>query len=341
LPEVHLDFCFIGDEREPGEALTVLIVKERTTKMAMATVVPSKSTGRFVSERVVAWMAEVGIDKGDVVMKSDQENAIKCVVEAIATLRAANGGGRCMLENSPKGSSQSNGVIERYAQTIERQVVVMKCALEMRWKVKIGSKHPVLTWMVEYAAHLICRFEVSHDGKTAYERCKGKRAKTKGVEFGEAILWRRKPVGNALGKLTSMWEHGVFLGVKGKSGEMIVGDSKGVWKTRTIHRKPFEERWAEKLSEMVVGVPWNTSDEDMKADGPKMQEVMVMPWRGADESASGIEREGVPRRLRIVKEDLYAYGFSQNCPGCKAVLQKTGRWRGTTQNHAEGGSRTR
>jgi hypothetical protein len=23
LPEVHLDFCFIGDEREPGEALTV------------------------------------------------------------------------------------------------------------------------------------------------------------------------------------------------------------------------------------------------------------------------------------------------------------------------------
>jgi hypothetical protein len=112
---------------------------------------------------------------------------------------------------------------------------------------------------------------------------------------------------------------------------MIVGDSKGVWKTRTIHRKPFEERWAEKLSEMVVGVPWNTSDEDMKADGPKMQEVMVMPWRGADESASGIEREGVPRRLRIVKEDLYAYGFSQNCPGCKAVLQN-GK---VARNHTE------
>ena len=64
LPEVHIDFCFLGAEHEPGEALTILIVKERATKMAMATVVPSKSTGCFVSERVVAWMAEVGIDEG-------------------------------------------------------------------------------------------------------------------------------------------------------------------------------------------------------------------------------------------------------------------------------------
>ena len=89
---------------------------------------------------------------------------------------------------------------------------------------------------MEYAAVLINRFEVGADGKTSYERNKGKKATTLGIEIGEAVLWRRKKVGGALGKLTCMWEDGIFLGIMGKSGELIIGDGKGVWKTRSIHR---------------------------------------------------------------------------------------------------------
>ena len=39
-----------------------------------------------------------------------------------------------------------------------------------------------------------------------------------------------------------MWEDGIFLGVKGTTGEIIVGDKKGVWRTRTVRRKTVEER---------------------------------------------------------------------------------------------------
>ena len=95
--------------------------------------------------------------------------------------------------------------------------------------------------MLEFAAHLLNRFEVGADGKTAYERCKGKASKSYGLEFGEGVLWKRKRVGNALGKLTSLWGDGVFLGVKGKSVEFVVCDAAGVWKTRTIQRKQVEE----------------------------------------------------------------------------------------------------
>ena len=109
----------------------------------------------------------------------------------------------------------------------------------------------VIPWLMEYAAHLLNRFEVGHDSKTAYERCKGKRARCAGIEFGEAVLWRRKPVGGALGKLSVMWGDGVFLGVKGKTGEFIIGDSAGVWKTRTVQRKPIGERWNAGSAEMV------------------------------------------------------------------------------------------
>ena len=44
------------------------------------------------------------------------------------------------------------------------------------------------------------------------------------MAFGEGVLWRRKPVGGALGKLSVMWDDGMFLGVKGKTGEYIIGD---------------------------------------------------------------------------------------------------------------------
>ena len=71
--------------------------------------------------------------------------------------------------------------------------------------------HPVWAWLVEYAAFLWTRFNVSKDGKTAYERLKGKRAKVHGIEFGEAILWKRRQEGGpsanwpVCGKTGYMW----------------------------------------------------------------------------------------------------------------------------------------
>ena len=71
--------------------------------------------------------------------------------------------------------------------------------VEERWKVELPVKHAVVPWMVEYAALLLNRFEVVHDGRTAYERLKGKRAKCLGVDFGEASIGRRT-------RLVEHWE---------------------------------------------------------------------------------------------------------------------------------------
>ena len=119
---------------------------------------------------------------------------------------------------------------------------MIKQAVERRWQTKLPHDHAIVTWMVEYAAHLLNRCEVSKGGWTAYERLKGKRARIVGLEFGEAVLWRARPKAGPMGKLDSLWDDGVYLGVRGKSGEIIVGNGKGVWKTRTVRRKPIEER---------------------------------------------------------------------------------------------------
>ena len=229
MPEVHFDFAFMGDEGDAGNAVTMLVVRARADRMTLATAVPRKSAGDFVVNRVMAFLKEIGVDKSDVIVKSDQEPAIMSLVDAVGKQKSL-GGGRWIVEASPVGSHASNGLVERAIQSVEGQVRVLKSALEARWGVKIPAASAIIPWLMEYAAHLLNRFEVGHDGKTSFERCTGKKARSAGIEFGEGVLWRRKPVGGALGKLTSMWGEGVFLGVKGKTGEFIVGDSEGVWR---------------------------------------------------------------------------------------------------------------
>ena len=66
-----------------------------------------------------------------------------------------------------------------------------------------------------------------------------------------------------------MWDDGIFLGVKGSTGEMIVGDKRGVWRTRSIRRKPEGERWSRENLKLIGGVPWNMT-HDGEGDGERM-----------------------------------------------------------------------
>ena len=71
--------------------------------MCVATVVPSKAIDQFVVKSVVAFLAEVGCLFGDAIVKSDQEPAVKTLVDEMGRHRAAAGGGRWVVEYSPVG----------------------------------------------------------------------------------------------------------------------------------------------------------------------------------------------------------------------------------------------
>ena len=64
-------------------------------------------------------------------------------------------------------------------------------ASEAKWKLDIPYCHPVIGFLVEYAAFLLNRFEVGKDGRTSFERCKGERARTVGMKFGESVMWKK------------------------------------------------------------------------------------------------------------------------------------------------------
>ena len=69
-----------------------------------------------------------------------------------------------------------------------------------------------MPWLIEYAAVLLNRGQVGADGKTAYERLKGKKSGIPGMQFGERVLWKSRVSSEKRRyKMDSDWHDGVFL----------------------------------------------------------------------------------------------------------------------------------
>ena len=116
LPELHFDHMFVGPNDAPGETRTCLVVREAETRMVMSIIVPAKGREQFAVDRAVSFIEEIGFLHQDLIVKLDQESAVRAVVEKVGKARAALGNGRWTAEHSPVRSSQSNGVVERAVQ---------------------------------------------------------------------------------------------------------------------------------------------------------------------------------------------------------------------------------
>ena len=115
IREFSFDYFFPGDER--GKRVTVLAGRERMTGMTMAAVVPAKgSSGQYAVKRVLEFVRECGAAEDEIILKADQEPAIEALITDIVKTR-----GRKIthVEESPVGSSGSNGVVERGVQSVE------------------------------------------------------------------------------------------------------------------------------------------------------------------------------------------------------------------------------
>ena len=311
--------------------------------MTMATVVPEKgSKGKFVSDKVLEFFSECGDMKGDILIKTDQEPAIKYLAKDIVLERGNEPGCRTILEESPVGSSGSNGVVERAVQSIEGQVRAMKLALENRIKVKVSAQSNVVAFMAGYAAYLLNRLEVGKDGKTAVERNRGKAATVMGVEFGEKVMYK-KTVQNKASKIEPRWEKGIFVGVRARSVEFLVATAQGIKKVRSVRRVAVQDRWGEDSVKWVRHVPWHLYKGDENADGDIPEEQLVEaeglmdhvrgPGEGLESGGPATVvkvRKAPPRAFQIRREDAEKHGFTRGCAGCSSWFRGTAR-----QPHSE------
>ena len=194
-------------------------------------------------------------------LKTDQEPAIDALLADVVKTRGA---AITVLEKSPVGSSGSNGVVERGVQGVECLIRTLLSACEERYGIRIKLQEKLVIFMAEYAVYLINRLEVGKDGKTTYERCRGKRSTVMAIEFGEKLLWKVRQK-NKLEKLNPRWEYGVFVGVKVINGEIWVATKEGLQAVRSVRRLSVEERWSESNTEFVRHVPCNSVEKERRS----------------------------------------------------------------------------
>ena len=196
-PEVHSDYAFFRNKRGDKTHMPVLITKNRKMKSVSAHGVPKKGTrGGWIVQQYLRDRRKQGL-RSKLILRSDGEPAIRSLLDRVADLRR----GETILENSPVGDSQANGLAERAVQSVQKQTRILKLATERAYKYKIGVEHPCFPWMVEHAADLLDKFVVGKDGRTEYERTKSRKYGGLMFPFGTKVLYRvpDKPQGGVHG----------------------------------------------------------------------------------------------------------------------------------------------
>ena len=122
-----------------------------------------------------------------VTLKSDGESAITALKDAVKASCDVSMG----VEVSPMGDSQANGDVERAIRTVQGQVRTMKSALDVNYKTEFWENHALIPWLVSYASSIINKFTIDTGGKTAHERCRGRKFNRHLPEFGECVMFHK------------------------------------------------------------------------------------------------------------------------------------------------------
>ena len=109
----------------------------------------------------------MGIQSNVGLTMSDQESALA----GVAKQRRE----RTTMEAAPRSDPSLNGLVERAVQTLKGQSRTMKEAMSKSLGTTMSTKESFFPWLIEHAADAWNKSHVGHDGKTAYERLKGKK----------------------------------------------------------------------------------------------------------------------------------------------------------------------
>ena len=80
---------------------------------------------------------------------------------------------------------RSNRSIENAVKVVKGMLRIAKFCLEARIQQRVPDDHPLMTWMVEHAAWLSTVCKRPEDGKTAFQRIRGRAFNKRSLEFGE------------------------------------------------------------------------------------------------------------------------------------------------------------
>jgi len=250
VPRMVLNYHFMST-RDAGDVKgVVLAMKDESTGNRYLRPVGQKGVEgmewlvKDICEELKSW-GHMGGAGGRIIIETDGESSIVTLRDAIARYR----GGVATPEVPPTGESQAHGSAEDNGRRMRSLVKVYKDQLETRASVKLQATDVILLWLVRWAAMAYSRYKIGEDGKTPYERQKGRKCNLEVVPFGELVRYKKLGETSQERKsLESSWSEGVWLGHARGSSESFVGAKDGVVRAWTIRRLPEGERWGPESS---------------------------------------------------------------------------------------------
>ena len=319
IPRISMDYFYMSKKDEEAKENPVLVIVNEMTNERYARATGKKGVGteglqdwlvRDVSEEMKAWGHAGGVG-GRVILKTDGEGAMVAFRDAVARYH----GGMVVTEEPAKGQSQSNGMVEGAGRIVREFTRVLKIQMEDKAGIKVGSDDAVLQWAIRWAAMMVSRFMVGTDGKTGYERRRGRKCTIPVIPFGEKIWYKEIRDGkDRKHKLETEEKEGIWLGQSRSSNEIIVGTREGVVRAYTVRRREEGQQWDGNLIKEMKGTP--------KAPDPS-KEGFNIPTKvnfDADEDAPAEEKQTDKidiRRMRITPDLLKKHGYTDGCEGCR------------------------
>ena len=326
IPVFASDYAFLKSDEDPQDKVTVFVIKECISKSLFACVCPTKGTECEVAAKLyLDAIQELGYKDCTVQFKNDQEPALMAVINLVSKSRSSP----TIPENSPVGSSPSNGAVENAVGLVKGLIRRGRLAIEKRFSCKMPLNHMCMPWLVMHECFCHNRFSVGKDGKTPFSRSRGKDFDKPMVEFGERVLYIRphNHIGPNLNQADVRAEFGIFLGLRAISNEIYVGTPSGIRKARTIHRVSDDKKWIIGDFESFKGLPWNFGAEtvrELPAEAQLKPAVLHDPYSGDpdDQAKPDDEKDVILRNFKIYESDLQRFGYTPDCPGCRAKLYK-------------------
>ena len=280
---------------------------------------PSKGTVYPYNAKVVTeTLADSGFSDMQVValLKSDQEPSLMELKREVMRQLRDRHGIRVAPNESPVGDSSSNGLAESAVRDVKDLARTIRSSVEEMHGCIIKPTHPIMTWICRYPGFMINRFARGKDGRTPYERRRGKRYKKAMTPFGEKVMYlpagKRSTTGHA-----DKWQEGIFLGIQSRSDEVVIGTSAGIVKARSHRRLDLSRRSDATMLLSIRGTPWQPVP-----GGPEGREITVsthldpIPVVPNSELPPTLERseETAVRKTCIRKEvELVQFGYTPNC----------------------------
>ena len=126
-------------------------------------------------------MGGAGGAGGELIVTSDGELALLAVNGAVMK----HHGGKVVPEQPAKGEKAENGLIEEAGKTTREYACVFISHVGEGIGEELEAGSPIFLWAIRRAAICYSRYAVGRDGRTGYERLRGRVCKAIVVPMGE------------------------------------------------------------------------------------------------------------------------------------------------------------